>query len=489
MNDPAFLGLDLGSSSIKAVGLDESGQCVAAAKRTHLIRTGLGGIAEQDPYTWHEIAGQVLRELAQQLQELSLTPAAIAATGQMDGPVLIDQHQQPVTPVQMWCDSRCDVQCQIIEDRIPANQLLAMTGHCAVTGYTAPKLMWIAEHTPQVFQTATHIIFPKDFITLSLTDQIVSDYSDAANSLILDIHQGQWDDAIMELLALPPINFPTLADSTEHIGSISASGAAWSGLPEGTAVATGAGDSIAAALGAGLHDPSMVQIVIGSAGNVNCVLNEPRIDPQGRVHTGYFVDHAHWICTAVQQSAGASLLWWSDITGLEPEQLVNEIDTSNPPTALFAPYLCGERTPHLDSNIRAAFTNLNQHTSRRDMTRAILEGVAFSFKDAFEVLGSMSINPSCAAICGGGGDSKVWQRIIAAVLDVQLIPSTGDTTAKGAAMLAACAAGRFKTWLEAIDSWPEANQRVEAVPTDIDQYQRSYLEFKELYPSLKSFYK
>ena len=486
MSRHAYIGLDLGSSSIKAVALDEAGQGVGSAKRPNPIRTGPGGIAEQDPQTWHDLAGETLRELTTALAGQSLEPAAIATTGQMNGPVLLDGLGKATCPVQMWCDSRCAPQCRTLERRIEAPRLLWMTGHTAVTGYTAPKLLWIDEHLPDQLNAATQLIFPKDFLTRALTGQTLTDYSDASNSLLLNIHRGEWDESILHSLELTLPELPALAESAEVVGGVSREGAAWSGLRQGIPVAAGAGDSISAALGAGLRDPSMIQVVVGSAGNVNCVLDEAIVDDQGRVHTGYFTDRRHWICSAVQQSAGASLQWWSGLTGIDPAVLVEEIDLRGPSTTQFAPYLCGERTPHLDPDVRGAFVNLNQHSSRADLTRAILEGVAFSFRDAFEVFQEMDLSPHRAAISGGGGESGVWRRIIAGVLDLPLIAGTGDTTARGAAMLAACASGRFESWSEAIDGWSQPTDEVQAEGELAERYQTAYQQFRELYPRLRS---
>ncbi len=338
MSRHAYIGLDLGSSSIKAVALDEAGQGVGSAKRPNPIRTGPGGIAEQDPQTWHDLAGETLRELTTALAGQSLEPAAIATTGQMNGPVLLDGLGKATCPVQMWCDSRCAPQCRTLERRIEAPRLLRMTGHTAVTGYTAPKLLWIDEHLPDQLNAATQLIFPKDFLTRALTGQTLTDYSDASNSLLLNIHRGEWDESILHSLELTLPELPALAESAEVVGGVSREGAAWSGLRQGIPVAAGAGDSISAALGAGLRDPSMIQVVVGSAGNVNCVLDEAIVDDQGRVHTGYFTDRRHWICSAVQQSAGASLQWWSGLTGIDPAVLVEEIDLRGPSTTQFAPY-------------------------------------------------------------------------------------------------------------------------------------------------------
>lgn len=355
-----------------------------------------------------------------------------------------------------------------------------------MTGYTAPKLLWMAEHAPQQLSSAAHLLFPKDFVTWTLTGERVTDYSDASNSLLLDLHEATWSTSLVDALGIDLPAMPPLAESAQTVGSVSRSGADWSGLTAGTPVAAGAGDSIAAALGDGMNGPDVIQVVVGSAGNVNCVMDRLLIDAKGRVHTGFFTDRRHFICSAVQQSAGASLKWWSNVTGVDPGTLVKEIDAAAEPTVYFGPYLCGERTPHLDPDLRGAFVNLNQHTSRGDMTRAILEGVAFSFRDAFDVFAEMGVAPRRASVSGGGGGSRVWRDIIGAVLGMPIIMGAEDTTARGAAMLAACAAARFDGWEEAIAGWAQESETATPAPELVDRYRAAHERFRRLHPSLSN---
>lgn len=485
MNMDVYIGIDLGSSGIKAVALDDAGKCVAAAKQPMQICTGPGGKAEQSPSTWHDLAGKCLRQLSAELKEKSYRPAAAAATGQMDGAVLLDANGQAHHPVQMWCDSRCAPQCSQIDSLIPPQHLLEITGHSAATGYTAPKLLWLAENTPEILETASQFIFPKDYITKILTGNIGTDFSDASNSLLLDIRNAKWSDDIIGSLGLESLKFPKLLNSSDIAGRISPEGAKFSGLPEGLPIAAGAGDSIATALGSAMIDSSQIQIVIGTAGNVNCVLTQLAIDTHGRVHTGYFVDDHHWICSGVQQSSGVCLDWWSRITGLEISQLIGEVDFDSCGSAvLFAPYLAGERTPYLDPYVRGAFAVLDRNTKRKDMTRAIMEGVAFSFKDAFEVFANMGIFPSRTIVSGGGAGSDDWCAILAAVMGLAVERVISDTTARGAAILAACAAGRFEKWQQAASQWPIHGDEFTADQAKILLYYEAYSAFKKLYPSL-----
>ena len=485
MHAQSYIGIDLGSSSIKAVALNDAGQCIATASRAQPIDTGPGGKAEQSPATWRQLAGECLTQLTSDLAHKSFQPAAIAATGQMNAPVLLDANLESLGPVQMWCDSRCGPQCEILTTRLTAEHLLEITGHTAVTGYTAPKLLWIADHEPDKLDQVAHVVFPKDFITKTLTGNIVTDYSDASNSLLLDVRNAQWDPHIAKAVGLQHLQLPLLANSKDIVGQVSADAASWSGLPLGLPVAAGAGDSIAVALGAGLSGPDQIQIVIGTAGNVNCVLDNIAIDHAGRVHTGFFVDNEHWICSGVQQSSGTSLRWWSKITGRPPQKLLDEAGTANRVhNVVFAPYLAGERTPHLDPHVRGVFAGLDQHSSRSDMTRAILEGVAFSFKDAVEVFARMGIEPARTVICGGGADSDLWCQIIASVLGLSLQRTTGDATARGAAMLAACAAGRFESWQDAATHWYSGADRFAPLIQDVQRYRQGYQQFEKLYPAV-----
>jgi xylulokinase len=477
-----YIGVDLGSSGVKAVAMDESANCVASQSVPLTTHRSSGGKAEHRTAEWQSEAGACLRDLTQHLLELGHTPAGVACTGQMNGPVLLDSHLDPAAPVQMWCDARCADQCEEIDARIPAKTLLDITGHHAVTGYTAPKLMWLAEHEPDVLLRCAHLVFPKDYLVFLLTGRVGTDFSDASNSLLLDVRSGRWEETISTTLGLGSVPLPPLAHSTDVVGFISREGAAWSGLPEGLPVAGGAGDSIAAALGAGLKDTTALQIVVGSAGNVNCVIGEPLVDAKGRVHTGFFVDRSHWICSGVLQAAGASLQWWADIVGMRVDEMVGEIEPGGPSGVFFGPYLAGERTPHLDARVRAGFMSLEGATLRADMTRAVLEGVAFAFRDAAEVFGEIEVHPKEVSITGGAARNEMFCRIMAEVLNTPLKRIDADVTARGAAILAACAAGRFSNWQESTDAWPVPGEVFE--PEENGMYDEAYQRFRRLYPRL-----
>lgn len=476
------IGIDLGSSSVKAVAVDETGNCVASQSRPLTIYRGPGGKAEHRPEDWEAEAGAGLRALTAELNKQGHVPVAIAATGQMNGPVLLSKSLNTVAPVQMWCDARCADQCEEIESRVPVEKLLEITGHTAVTGYTAPKLMWLADHEPDVLSRTAHLMFPKDYLTFLLTGQVGTDYSDASNSLLLDVRSGTWGETIASTLGLGSINLPDLNDATEVVGHVTHEGAAWSGLPEGIPVAAGAGDSIAAALGAGLADSSVMQIVVGSAGNVNCVLDQPLVDTKGRVHTGFFVDRQHWICSGVLQASGASIQWWSDVLEMSVEQMMEEVELDGSSTVFFAPYLAGERTPHLDARVRGGFVSLEGNTSRADMTRAVLEGVAFAFRDAVEVFAELGVRPSVVSITGGASRNDKFCKIMANVLNTPLNRMGTDVTAMGAAMLAGCAANVFETWQDGIKAWPVHGESFE--PDQHSAYENAYQQFRELYPRL-----
>ncbi len=485
MKNEAYIGVDLGTSNVKAMALDYAGSCIAYASQRLPIARGPDGKAEQHPISWEEITGKCLRDLSGMLKEKSFHPAGVAATGQMNGPVLLNRSGAPLRAVPLWCDTRCAPQCEKIERLMPKKVLLEKTGHTAVTGYTAPKLMWLMDHEPEVIKAASHLLLPKDYITKLLTEEIYSDFSDASNTLLFDIHRGVWDEEIIRTLDLDSIGFPSLASSIDPVGKISGKGAIWSGLPQGTPVAAGAGDSIAAALGAGIYGPSILQIVIGSAGDVNCVVGEIVIDSSGRIHTGLFVDRHHWIISGVLQASGASMQWWSEITGRDLDQLMSEVTRDNPPEVMFAPYLAGERTPHLDPHVRGAFILLSGNTTRADMTRAVLEGIAFSFRDAIEVFHGLGIRPHQISLTGGGITGDILCQILASVIGLPMQRIATDVTARGTAVLAACVAGRFSHWQEGASAWPLRGDSF--LPDETSSYQRAYPRFRKLYPHLADF--
>ncbi len=482
MNKEAYIGIDLGTSSIKAIAVDKLGFCIATTRRPLQIISNENGQAEQNPYTWKTLVGECLRDLVTKLSVKRYKPIAVAATGQMNGPVLLDKNDNPIGLVPLWNDTRCTLQCERIQSRVPKDKMLDISGHVAVTGYTAPKLMWIAENEPEVLRNASKLIFPKDYITKLLTGVIITDYSDASNSLLLDINRGIWDRGIIRELHLDSLSFPLIVNGTEIVGCVSKDGAVWSGLQEGTPVAAGVGDSIAAALGSGIYGPSKLQIVVGTAGNVNCVLSKIVIDQGGRVHTGFYVDNNHWICTGVLQSSGESLHWWSEVTGKFIDELIREVKLDKPTKVLFAPYLSGERTPHLDPHIRGAFVSLDRNTTRADMTKAIMEGVAFSLRDVIEVFYTMGIQPQRASITGGAVKSDILCQIITNAVNLPLERITADVTARGAAVLAGCAAGLFYKWQDAAKIW---HLRYDLFsPDQVNIYQQVYVHFRELYPHM-----
>jgi xylulokinase len=478
----AYVGIDLGTSSVKAMAFDTAGGVITASSRSLAVDRDSDGKAEQHPSDWEIAAGECLRDLSENLESTRFKPVAVAATGQMNGPVLLAGSGKPLRAVPLWCDTRCATQCERIKQRISQETLLNKTGHTSVTGYTAPKLMWIADNDPGILEAASHIIFPKDYINKLLTEEICTDLSDASNSLFLNISSGTWDAEIIDALGFHSLPLPTLSSGTDIVGYVSRNGAGWSGLPEGLPVAAGVGDSIAAALGAGVFGSSALQLVVGTSGDVNLVLDEQKIDTAGRIHTGFFVDQNHWIVSGVLQSTGASLQWWSDVMELDIDTLVEEIRLETPPNVIFAPYLAGERTPYLDPYVRGAFVSLSTSTNRADMTRAIIEGIAFSFKDAVDVFEHMGIKPSHLSLTGGGISSHVICRIITNIINLPLQRIQADITAKGAAILAANVTDRFSAWQDSANEWRSESDSFS--PDGVVSYKETYRCFKSLYPYL-----
>ena len=483
MDRSAYIGVDLGTGSIKAVAFDDQGDLIASAHRPLKVLRGEPGKAEQHPDIWSKAGGECLRELTDTLNTRRFIPAAVAATGQMDGPVLLSSTGDPLRAVPLWCDTRCVAQCDRIQAEIPDADMLQITGHTTVTGYTAPKLLWIRDHDTASFERAAHVVFPKDYLTKLLTGEIATDLSDASNSLLLDVSTGAWASDVVRALGLESLGLPVPVRSCDAVGYVTPEGARWSGLPTGLPVAAGAGDSIAAALGAGMNGPAVLQLVLGTAGNVNCVSDDLKIDRDGRVHTGLYVDGKHWIISGVLQSSGGSLAWWSEVTGQSPEALIREVRPDGMPRTLFAPYLAGERTPHLDARVRGAFFALDAGTTRADMTRALLEGVAFSFRDAVEVFRTMGIEPSRFSLTGGLANSDTVCRIMAEVLALPVERVLADITVRGAAILAACVARRFSHWREAATAWPLSGVEFSGQATEV--FADAYHRFQDVYPRLR----
>jgi xylulokinase len=448
-----LIGLDVGTTGVKGVAITEDGEVAATASETYPLSTPRPGWAEQDPEDWWRAAQACLARLPE---------GPVGLSGQMHGLVVLDGAGAPLRPAILWNDQRTAAECAEIERRIGLERLIALTGNRALPGFTAPKLLWLQRHEPEVHARIRHLLLPKDYVRFRLTGERLIDAADASGTLLYDVARRRWSAEVCDALEVPPAWLPEAHESTE---------------------VAGAGDQAAAALGVGVASPGAVSVVLGTSGVVFATLPGYEADPRARVHVFCHAVPQTWHAMGVMLSAAGSLAWLRDVVGGSFEELDEEASRWPPGSEglLFAPYLAGERTPHVDPDVRGAFTGLSLRHDRGALVRAVLEGVAFGLRDSLELLRDLGVRPEVGRVSGGGARSELWTTIAAAALRLPLERTVSEEgSAYGAALLAGVRAGVFADAAEAVGRCVRVRNRVEPAW----DYEEAYARFRELYPAV-----
>ncbi len=492
-----LLGIDVGTGGTRAVVVDEAGQVVASATAEHEpFASPQIGWAEQDPRDWWRATTEAVRGVLAQEGVSADEIACVGFSGQMHGAVLLDERDEVLRPALIWCDQRTDPQCKAVTERVGAERLIELTSNPALTNFTLTKLLWVREHQPELWARFRTILLPKDYVRLRLTGDRATDVADASGTLLLDVANRRWSDAMLDALELDRSSLPTLFESPEITGRVSALGAEATGLRAGTPVVAGAGDQAAGAVGMGIVRPGAVSATIGTSGVVFAATSRPALDKKGRVHTFCHAIPGRWHVMGVTQAAGLSLRWFRDrfgardgAEGADPYELLSKEAATAPPGSdgvLWAPYLMGERTPHLDPRARAALVGLAASHTRAHVVRAILEGVAFSLRDTLTIFAEMDVPVENIRLGGGGARSPLWRQIQADVYGRAVeILAAEEGAAYGAALLAGVGAKAWPTVDEACASAVRVAERVEADATSVAAMDKSYEAYRALYPALR----
>ena len=472
------IGLDLGTSGLKAVALDASGEVIADVAAAYPLMTPRPGWTEQDPNAWWEATAGALRELTDRVGAERVE--AVAPAGQMHGLVALDGDGRPVRPALLWNDQRTGAQVAEIESAVPRAELVRRTGNPAVTGFQLPKLLWIRDEEPEAFARVRTVLFPKDWLSFRLTGRAVSEPSDATGSGCYALDAGDWDEELLRQLNVEAGPFPELVASDAVMGEVTNEAAEATGLRAGTPVVAGAGDNAAAAtaLGLGAAAPDLGSVSLGTSGVLLVPADGPDPDPQGRVHLFAHADGS-WLRLGVTLAAAGSLDWWLRILAADAsvEDLVARA-VARPVGAggvTFTPFLAGERSPFLDPDLRGGFAGLSLATERDDMVRAVLEGVAFSLADVWSVMGPLGV-PSRLLATGGGARGDAWTGMVADLLEVEIgHPEHVPGAAHGAAVLAWRARGHDVPAPD-VTHWRD--------PRPDEGYQDAYARYREQAPPL-----
>jgi xylulokinase len=470
------VGIDVGTSGLKGVAVTASGDVVAEAEVAYPLATPRPGWAEQDPQDWWEATRSVLARLSADAGP----PVGIGLSGQMHGLVALDRRGEILRPAILWNDGRTGVECEEIERRIGRERLIELTGNRALPGFTAPKLLWLRRHEPDVYGRIARIALPKDYVRLRLCAEHVTDVADASGTLLLDVAARRWSEEMLDALEIDPACLPAVLESP------AVSGHDRDGVP----VAAGAGDQAAAAVGVGVTRPGTVSVSLGTSGVVFAALDRFRAEPEGRVHAFCHAAPGTWHAMGVMLSAAGALRWLRDTIapGVEFDRLVAEAEPW-PPGAeglLFLPYLAGERTPHPDPDARGAFVGLGLRHDRGALVRAVLEGVAFGLRECLDLVRELGASPDYARVSGGGARSDLWLQIVASALELPVERLAVDEGAAfGAALLGGVAAGVWPDVDTAVAATVRPRARIEPVAEWVEVYRERSQAYRALYPALR----
>ena len=498
------LGVDLGTSGTKTVLFDQEGHGICSCTVEYPMYQPQNGWAEQDPQDWANAAVTTIRTVLEKSGVDREDVVSLGISGQMHGLVMLDEQGQVLRRSIIWCDQRTQAECDEIHARVGREKLIAITANPALTGFTLSKVLWVRNHEPEIYAKCRHILLPKDYVRYVLTGDYATEVSDASGMQMLDVPNRCWSDELLGILDIDRSLLAKVYESCEVTGHISEQAAALTGLSPKTLVVGGAGDNAAAAVGTGVVEDGRAFTTIGTSGVVFAHTDKLAIDPQGRVHTFCCAVPGAWHVMGVTQAAGLSLKWYRDTfcdaekqaaqqMGVDPYDLMNKEAAQSPIGAnklIYAPYLMGERTPHLDADCRGMFFGLSAMHTRRDLLRAVMEGVSYSLRDCLGVLNEMGVAPEQMLACGGGGKSPLWRQMLADVFNCPVATTVNtEGPALGVAILAGVGAGLYASVPEACRAMIHVNPAQQPIEENVPKYAKVYEVFRKLYPANRDIFK
>jgi xylulokinase len=492
-----FLGIDVGTGGTRALIIDERGRVIASATEEHrAFASPQIGWAEQDPSDWWRACSAAVPQALAQSKLRGDQITCVGLSGQMHGAVLLDERSSVVRPALIWCDVRTENQSRELTAKIGAERLIQLTCNPALANFTVTKCLWVRENEPANWSRVRSILLPKDYVRFRLTGERATDVADASGTLLLDVASRRWSKKMLQAVQMDESLLPSLHESPEICGRISAAGAAATGLQSGTPVVAGAGDQAAGSVGMGVVSPGTVSATIGTSGVVLAATDGPALDPGGRLHTFCHAVPGRWIVMGVTQAAGLSLRWFRDQFCADAHGRVESYEALTAEAAkipagsdglLWAPYLMGERTPYPDPAARAMLAGLTASHTRAHVIRAILEGVAFSLRDTFTIFREIHVPVKAIRLGGGGARSALWRQIQADTYgkEVETVEAE-EGAAYGAALLAGVGAKAWSSVDAACDAVVRVAGRTRPNPEDSVTMENSYAMYRRLYPAMRS---
>ncbi|MSR60707.1 MAG: xylulokinase [Planctomycetaceae bacterium] len=496
-----YLGIDIGTSGTKTLAMRDDGKILATATAEYPLSNPKPGWSEQDPEHWWLATIKTVRAV---LKAGKLKPAAIGGiglSGQMHGSVFLDKREQVIRPALLWNDQRTAAECAEIESRAGGRaQLIELVANPALTGFTAPKVLWLRNHEPKNFDRMNQILLPKDYVRFRLTGEFATEVSDASGTLLLDVRNRRWSRQLLDRLELDPALLPAVFESEEVSGRLSQLAAKKLGLPVGVPVVGGGGDQAAGAVGNGIVRKGVISATMGTSGVVFAHSDQVQYDPQGRLHTFCHAVHGQWHVMGVVLSAGGSLQWYRNQFAatevalarrkkVDPYELLTAQAAEAPAGCeglFFLPYLTGERTPHADPNARGAWVGLSLRHTRAHFVRSIIEGATYAMRDSLEIIRKLQIPVKEVRLSGGGARSRFWRQMQADIYGERVVTTnSAEGPAYGVALLAAVGTGAYKNIVEACQVTIKVEQTASPNAKARKTYDEAYPLYQKLYRSLK----
>lgn len=483
-----FIGIDLGTSAVKILLMDKDGIIKKSVSREYPISFPRPGWSEQNPEDWYEQTKDGLRELLSDIDKTKVK--GIGFGGQMHGLVVLDKDDNVIRPAILWNDGRTVQETEYLNQEIGKDKLSDYTANIAFAGFTAPKILWMKKHEPENFKRISKIMLPKDYIAYKLTGIHCTDPSDASGTLLFDVKNKCWSKEMMAICGVTEEQLPTVYESYQVVGTVKEDIVKEFGLDKDVKVVAGAGDNAAAAVGTGTVGEGKCNVSLGTSGTIFISSKKFRVDKNNALHSFAHADGNYHLMGVVLSAASCNKWWMEDIlrtTDFAGEQ--KNINNLGANQVYFLPYLMGERSPHNDPNARGAFIGMTMGTSRKDMTLAMMEGVAFAIRDSYEIAKSLGIDVERTKMCGGGAKSPLWRKILANILNLKVdILAVEEGPALGGAMLAAVGCGVYSSVEEIAEKIVKVTETVEPDLEIVALYDKRYRVFKSIYPSVKDLF-
>ena len=481
-----YIGIDLGTSAVKLLLMNEKGEIKNIVSHEYPIYFPQSGWSEQNPEDWYKGTCEGISELlsGQNSEEIQ----GISFSGQMHGLVLLDDKDEVLRPAILWNDGRTKEECDYLNNEIGREKISSYTGNMALTGFTAPKLLWVKKHEPEIFQKISKIMLPKDYLAYRFSGIHCTDVSDASGTLLFDVKNRRWSEEMIQIIGIRNDQLATIYESYEVVGTLTKQAAKELSLPQNVKVIAGAGDNAAGAIGTGTLNHGMCSVSLGTSGTVLIATDKFAVDSKNALHSFAHANGKYHFLGCMLSAASANKWWMDKIIGTKEYTKEQEnIKQLGENKVFFLPYLMGERTPHNNPDARGVFLGMSMNTSREDMTQAVLEGVTFALKDAIEIARGLGISIDRIRLTGGGAKSPLWRQMVADIINVKVdILKSEDGSGLGAAILAAVGCKRFSSVEEAAQTLISIVDTIEQNPENVKKYEKKYQIFCGLYPALKS---